>query len=277
MTEAVKIVTLINIMLVIVLMLSGSIGGWLGESIYYLAVIISMLFCNAASDKLKYTRDVANGLVEDYKLYFEFDRKRLGKLLPLVAPIVSIVFLTSLISALILSLVGIKSTPVENQGLVTMLLVHAVLPAILEEVMFRYIPLRLLEPYSKRWCVIYSAICFALIHCNFAQMPYAFVAGALFMLVDISLDSIWPSLILHFINNATSVIWIKYCSDTTATIVFISILSIFTLVSLMFIYRKRNDYKVILKDSFDKGEAMPFIYAPFALAAICCYVAAASI
>ena len=277
MSEAVKIVTLINITFVIMLMLSGSIGGWLGETVYYLAFLIALFFANSVSDKLKNKREEKNGLAEDYNTFLGFDGRRAIKLLPLIAPVVAVVFLTSLLSSLILSLLGVTSAPVENEGVIKMLFAHAVLPAVLEEMMFRYIPLRLLKPYSHRWCVIYSAICFALIHCSLAQMPYAFVAGIIFMVIDIAFDSVLPSLILHFINNAASVIWIKYCSSMGASLIFIAVLASLAVISLVFLFRQRKEYKEDISTAFEAGERMPTTYAPFALAVICLYVALASI
>ena len=210
-------------------------------------------------------------------MLWSFDKKRAQKLLPLIAPVVSLVFITSIISSVLLSLFGISTPAVENKGIAEMLFVHALMPAILEELIFRYIPMQLLKPYSKRWCVLYSAICFALIHCSFPQMPYAFVAGINFMLIDIAFDSILPSLILHFINNATSVIWMKYCSSASASVIFASVLALVTALSLVFVLKRRKEYKEEFLGALDSGEKMPTTYAPFALAAICLYVALASI
>ena len=83
--------------------------------------------------------------------------------------------------------------------------------------------MKLLLPYSKRHTVIYSSLFFALIHCSFSQMPYAFIAGVIFMLVDVAFDSVWPSIILHFVNNSLSIVWMKYCSGTVATLVMLSV------------------------------------------------------
>ena len=184
-----------------------------------------------------------------------------------------LVFLSSLVTSLLLSLVGVSAPPLEDKGIVIMLLIHALIPAFLEEALFRYIPMKLLLPYSRRWCVIYSALCFALIHCSFYQMPYAFVAGLIFMIVDIAFDSVLPSLILHFINNAVSVVWIKYCSGMTGSVIFISSLALLSLVSMVVIYKRRSEYSSIFKGSFDKGESSEITYAPFLLAVITFYLA----
>ena len=158
-----------------------------------------------------------------------------------------------------------------------MLVSHALAPALLEEALFRYIPMKLLLPYSKRTCIVYSSLCFAFIHCSLAQMPYAFVAGIIFMIVDVALDSVWPSVILHFINNAASVIMMKYCNDTVSASIFLSVLLLLCAVSVFFIFKKKQNYKKMLKTALGKGQGGAVTYAPFALAAICLYIAVASI
>ena len=154
-----------------------------------------------------------------------------------------------------------------------MLIAHAVVPALFEEALFRYIPMKLLLPYSKRWCVFYSALCFALIHCSFTQMPYAFAAGVIFMLVDVALDSIWPSVILHFVNNAVSVIFMKYCVDSFVTWIFVSALFILAALSAAIVCKRRNLYRDLFAGSLDKGGGFKVTYAPFLLIVICTYVA----
>ena len=197
MTEALKVVTLINIMFIALLMLSGSLGTLAGEVAYYIAFVVPVLIGFYAAKDLQYKREEIAGIAEKPDRLMSLDCKRVGTLIPLVTPVVAIVFLVSVITSLLLSLIGIESAPIEDSGIVSMLLAHALVPAIFEEALFRYIPMKLLLHYSRRWCVLYSAFCFALIHCSFVQMPYAFVAGAIFMSVDVAFGSVWPSVILH--------------------------------------------------------------------------------
>ena len=209
MKEAVKVLTLLDIIFVVLLVISGSIGSILGDIVYFAAFLIPITVGFYYSGDLKYKREEIMGVAEPPDRVLELDRTRLRALLPLVIPTVAVVFLSSLLSSLLLSALGIKGAVTENEGIVKMILVHAAAPAFFEEALFRYIPIKLLLPYSKRWCIIYSAFCFALIHCNLFSIPYAFVAGILFMMIDIALESVWPSVILHLINNIASVIWMK--------------------------------------------------------------------
>ena len=277
MTESVKTLTFINVLFVLLLIASGSFPGFIGSALYYLAFIIPIAIGFSTSVSLKYKREEIKGIAEPLDRFVSFDKSAVGKLLCLIAPVVLLIFLTSLLSSFMLSLVGVSAKPVEDTGIVNMLLVHALVPAVFEEALFRYIPMKLVLPYSRKWCVIYSAICFALIHCSFVQMPYAFVAGILFMIVDVALGSVWPSVILHFVNNAVSVVWMKYCGTLTASLIFVSSLVILSLVSLIFILRKREEYLSDVRGAFDKGEGFPATYAPFALVAVCCCLAAATL
>ena len=273
MTEAIKVVTLIDVIFVILLMMSGAYSGLIAESVYCLAFAIPIAIGFYASKGLRIKREEIAGLAEPPETVLGFDRRRTTRLLPLIAPVVLTVLLVSLLTTFVLSLFGVEAAQVEDRGLVTMIVAHALAPALLEEALFRYIPMKLLLPYSKRTCIIYSALCFALIHCSFSQMPYAFIAGALFMMIDVAFDSVWPSVILHFVNNLTSVLMMKYCTDFVSTFVFLSAILLLCAVSFFFIFKKKKEYKNMLVGVWEKGEDFSMTYAPLALVAICEYVA----
>lgn len=86
------------------------------------------------------------------------------------------------------------------------LLVTAVVPAICEEFLFRGAILTNLLPFGRGTAVLVSALAFALMHQNPAQFLYAFGAGILLGLVYERTGSIWNCVVLHFCNNATSVL-----------------------------------------------------------------------
>ena len=277
MSESVKLITLIDLMFVIMLVISGSLASPLGDVLYYFSFIIPIAIGFYSSFGLRRKREEIAGVAEPPEVLFNLTRDDARALLPLVAPSVAVIFLISLVTSLLLSLAGVSSPAVEDTEIFTMLLVHAAVPALFEEALFRYIPIKLLAPYSKRVCVFYSALCFALIHCSFSQMPYAFAAGMIFMIIDLAFESIWPSVILHFINNAASVIWIKYCSGGAVPLIFIGILFGLTLLSLIFILKGKKRYLELVKAATVKGERIGVTYAPAALILLCCYIAAANI
>ena len=278
MAEAIKILTLIDIIFVTFLAMSGSVSGFVPQIIYSCATyMIPLLIGYYASLRLKAKREAEAGVAEEYKNLFAIDTARMRKLLPLVAPSVAIVFSISLITSILLSLFGASTPVVEDKALFGMLLDHALTPAISEEIVFRYLPLILIAPYSKRVAVVYSAFCFALIHCSFMQMPYAFVAGVVFMALDIALGSIWPSVILHFINNAASVIWMKYCDTLTASLIFVGVMLVLATLSAYIIYRKRREYSELLRVATAKGESAEYGYPALILVTLCGYIAVSNL
>lgn len=81
----------------------------------------------------------------------------------------------------------------------------ALVPAFCEEFLFRGVVLSNLMPYGKSTAVVVSAVCFGLMHGNLYQFLYTTVAGLILGVVYVVTDSIWPSTIIHMINNALSV------------------------------------------------------------------------
>lgn len=82
----------------------------------------------------------------------------------------------------------------------------AVVPAVCEEFLFRGCVLSNLLPYGKTTALIGSALLFALMHGNFAQLFYTFVAGLVLGAVYIETGSIWTSTFIHLFNNFYSLI-----------------------------------------------------------------------
>ena len=273
MTNAIKLVTLLDVLLICLLTLSAYFGGWLGEALYYVAFLVPIIVGFYCSEYFKRKREEVAGVAEEPDELFSFSFGKAKTLLPLIAPTVAIVFTASLLTSLFLSLFGISSAPVENRNLLTMLVAHALAPAIMEELLFRYIPLKILMPYSKRGCIFYSALCFSLIHCSFSQMPYAFIAGVVFMMIDVALGSVWPSIILHFINNASSVVLMKYGSSAVGTGILLGVLAALVIVSVVCIVLKKKEYGELMRGAFDKGEAFVYTPALLALVMLCGYLA----
>ena len=230
----------------VLLFLSGSIDGLLSDAVYYLAFIIPFVIVIIRSqDKISKEN------------YFQISSENIKFTLPLILPTVVLVMLISALTSLILlALTGKTNTPDVGNSLWLALFLHALLPAVLEELLFRYLPLRLLAPHSKRCAVLLSANFFSLIHHNFFVIPYAFVAGALFMMIDIASGSIIPSILIHFINNALSV-GLLVCSDNPAfaPIIYI-LLGVGTFISLVLIFTKRRLYFSKLSSAFEKGDGV---------------------
>ncbi len=79
----------------------------------------------------------------------------------------------------------------------------AVMPGIFEEFLHRGILLNAGRKATgnTRYCLIISSILFGLMHLNINQFFYAAILGALMGFVAIKADSIYPTIIIHFMNN----------------------------------------------------------------------------
>lgn len=105
-----------------------------------------------------------------------------------------------------------EPTPV---SLLLNIFVIAVLPAILEEVLFRGCVLRVLRPYGDFFAVFVSAVLFGLMHGNIRQIPFAFIVGLALGWLYVSTNSILLPMLVHFTNNALSVVMEYLAFDLT--------------------------------------------------------------
>lgn len=144
----------------------------------------------------------------------------------------------------------------------------AITPAICEEFILRGIVLNSHKEFSKPTIIILNGFLFGLFHMNLQQFSYAFFMGMLFAYIVITTNSIFSSMIMHFVNNsipAISLIFIKNLpKDSPATkldVVSILILIFIVLIStsIVFLLLKKlksisseesklvDDYSIYLK------------------------------
>ena len=89
--------------------------------------------------------------------------------------------------------------------LILNLFVTAVLPAVCEETAHRGMLLKCLAPLGKKSAIIISALLFGLLHMNIEQFFYATLIGLLLGYLATVTETIYPAMIIHFMNNAISV------------------------------------------------------------------------
>ncbi len=90
-------------------------------------------------------------------------------------------------------------------GLPAMLFFTAVNAPFCEELVFRGVIYRTCRKQSGAWKALWlSAILFGLMHMNFNQAGYAMVLGLGLALALEATDSLWGSMIIHFVFNASS-------------------------------------------------------------------------
>ncbi len=144
----------------------------------------------------------------------------LGLKAPLLAPFliistVAINFAASEINGSIINLISsnavtavsdIAYAEVSVLELVLLIISTAVIPGIVEELMFRGIILTNLAPYGKGMAIVTSALLFGLMHCNPAQFFYTTAMGVILGIVYVKTHSIWVCMAAHFLNNFIAVI-----------------------------------------------------------------------
>ncbi len=89
-----------------------------------------------------------------------------------------------------------------------------------EELVFRGAVLRSLLRWSTRpWLAIaVSAVLFAIMHMNPAQMPHAFLAGILLGWLYYRTDSIVPGVVYHWVNNTVAYVMYNFYPDPSLTL-----------------------------------------------------------
>ena len=81
----------------------------------------------------------------------------------------------------------------------------AIIPAFVEEFLFRGLVQTNLRPFGRGVAIIGSAVLFGAMHQNIQQVFYATVAGLVLGYLYEVTDSIWCGILLHFMNNSFSV------------------------------------------------------------------------
>lgn len=102
-------------------------------------------------------------------------------------------------------------------GIVGVLLVVALLPALLEELFFRGMLLRGTRGAGMVFCILISGALFSLYHQNPAQTVYQFICGVGFALVAYRSGSVFPTMLSHFLNNAAIIVMYRFGLEDYST------------------------------------------------------------
>lgn len=82
----------------------------------------------------------------------------------------------------------------------SMFLYGGILAPVTEELLFRGLIQRTLQPYGKRFAILCSAFTFGIFHGNLLQAPYAFLVGLVLGYVASEYSIAW-AMVLHMVNN----------------------------------------------------------------------------
>ncbi len=103
--------------------------------------------------------------------------------------------------------------------LILLTIVHtALLPALMEELVFRGFIMQPLRRYGDWFAIITSAVIFGLVHGNMTQAPFAIIAGLALGYVSVVTGSMWMNILLHFLNNLISVLYSLALTNASETL-----------------------------------------------------------
>lgn len=139
---------------------------------------------------------------------FPFGKVNFKLGLPLFLIGIAFMSISQIISSSICDFFNIKYPATPYSGapidIILMLIRIAVIPAILEELMFRGVILSSLKPCGNTLAIVVSSILFSFMHANFAQIPFALLVGLMLGFIAVKTNSLLISMILHFTNNLWS-------------------------------------------------------------------------
>ncbi len=136
--------------------------------------------------------------------------------------------------------------PTNVFGIILSVFATAITPAIIEEFALRGVVLHALKRFGNGFAVLVSAGLFGLLHGNLEQIPFAFVVGLFLGFLTVKTKSIVPAVLLHFYNNASSLIFSyvqDVCSQNTMQFVYMFYLLIMICLGVLglVILRKEDE------------------------------------
>lgn len=144
------------------------------------------------------------------KAAFPFKRPQPMMLVPAVFISLAVSVLGSLATSVISRLLGVFglipimpaiNTPSSLKGFVFALLNLCILPALLEECVFRGVLMQSLRRFGDGFALMTSAVVFSILHLNLLQAPVALLMGLVMGYFVLRTGSLWTGIIIHFFNN----------------------------------------------------------------------------
>lgn len=137
----------------------------------------------------------------------------------------------------------------------------AILPAIFEELYMRRGVVDYTKKYGSTFAIITSSIMFASIHLNLSQSIFAFMIGCVFAYIATKTNRIFPTMLLHFINNGMSALMLIFKDNLiiAGLIGFLYILLnvvgiIMIIITCVFKYKEKKEKKKVLINKEDIRE-----------------------
>lgn len=254
MKRKVKLLSAVYLLYLLLNILSGALDGVWSDLAFALSFVLPTFLA------LAYIKREEGG---DIRNYLTLDREGIKSSLIFLAPTLLMTAGVSYTTALVLKfLAGDFPVPSVPDDFVLAIFASALLPSLIEEIMFRYLPMRALKGVPRGRVIMLSAIFFAFAHASLYQIPYALFAGFAFMLLDLIAGSILPSLILHFLNNLFSLVLIFF-GDNLAVKISVNVIgSLLLVLSLVLFVKERKKLLDKIKEVFTPEEHETVLLEP---------------
>ncbi|MBE6924947.1 MAG: CPBP family intramembrane metalloprotease [Ruminococcaceae bacterium] len=174
----------------------------------------------------------------------------------------------SLLVELLLNQAGLTSPSAEAMEVdgLSMFLYAGLGAPISEEILFRGLILRRMEPYGKKFAIFASALLFGLFHGNLSQAPFAFCVGLVLGYVTLEHNIGW-AMVLHMFNNLIISDNLTRLSEllpeNTGSLLIWAVIGLFTLAAVVILIAQRKKIKAYLQSNQDEaGCAKAFWSAP---------------
>ncbi len=156
--------------------------------------------------------------------YKDAKKKSILKCIKYIVLSIPVMSMIQMICSFAIEKFGISSDVMNSSGLfnysgklatILLFIQIAILPAIFEELFIRKGVYGILKARGVVFATVVSALVFATIHLNFTQFIFAFLVGILFAMVREKTGKLYPTMILHFINNAVATIEVLFYDHAT--------------------------------------------------------------
>ena len=125
-----------------------------------------------------------------------------------------------------------------------MFLYAGILAPITEEILFRGLIQKSLQPYGKKFAIFCSAFCFGIFHGNLIQTPYAFLVGLVLGYVASEYSIGW-AMVLHMFNNLVIADVLNRLTqdlpEEVAGLIILAIVAVFAIGAIIIAIVKRKE------------------------------------
>jgi len=131
---------------------------------------------------------------------------------------------------------------VNTYPVILSIVVFAVVPAIVEEFVFRGVILGAYSKVDVKMGILLSSLFFALLHFSFGSVLYGFFFGLLFAVVRLSTDNLAYTMVMHCLFNAINVLlsYMRLGEITTVAMIGLFVVVIIGFVILIMIFFQKN-------------------------------------